>query len=83
MSIYSSSGSLVRQFTTALPYNRVFFADGYLMLTNSETCEIYTPAGKLKYEGPLAGNISRVICADGYWYMAGGDSLYRFAFGVI
>ncbi|MBQ3400700.1 MAG: hypothetical protein IJG61_04795 [Lachnospiraceae bacterium] len=83
VSIYSSSGSLVRQFTTTLPYNRVFFADGYLMLTNSETCEIYTPAGKLKYEGPLAGNISRVICADGYWYMAGGDSLYRFAFGVI
>ena len=83
MSIYSSSGSLVREITTSLAYSRVFFADEYLMLTNSDTCEIYTPAGKLKYEGPLAGSISRVICADGCWYMAGGDSLSRISFGVI
>ena len=82
VTIYNSAGTQVRQFTTALPYNRVFFTDGYLVLSNSDTCEIYTETGKLKYEGELAGTISHIVCADGCWYMAGGDSLYRFAFGV-
>ena len=82
VTIYNSEGTQVRQFTTSLPYSRVFFADGYLVLSNSESCEIYTDAGKLKYEGSLTGTISRIVCADGYWYMAGGDSLYRFTFGV-
>ena len=80
VTIYSASGNVVREIETGLDYTRIRFEGSYLVLSDGETCEIYTSSGRLKYEGSVGSLASQIFCADGNWYTARSDSLEHISF---